>query len=747
MQGNTLADWLRTRDDAALSALLSLRPDLATPPPAGTAVLATRAGIAASVVRACEDLDAFTLTVLEAMLVLGADAIPVRLTAVRKLLGKTVPAARLNDAIDKLRIRAIVWGADQELRVLPSVRETMPTFPGGLGRSVPRLAEIDLGEVLAELDPQERRVLDALAVGPPIGTTKDAAVDATLAEAVTPIQRLLARGLLVRRDTETVELPYEVGIALRGTRPLGTVQFQEPPLQLTAHQTTAVDRTAAGETLELIRHVETLLRFWSHEEVPVLRSGGIGVRELRKTAQELAVSEQHATLLVELVVGAGLVANSEGPEPEWVPTTLTDSWLSSSTEQRWITLVTAWLALPRLPGLIGLRDDRDRTIGLLTEQVQRPTAPVQRRRILDALAELPAGNGVDLDEFVAMLAWRAPRHGGKLRDQVARWTMAEASALGLIALGAMTSTARILLSDGPVAAAKQLTEALPEPLDHVLVQADLTVVAPGPLEPTLAEDMALVADVESAGSATVYRISETSVRRALDAGRTSTELHELFTTRSRTPVPQSLSYLIDDVARRHGQLRGGAAGSFLRCDDQVLIAEVLANPLAGSLELRRIAPTVLISPLPLSDVLVELRAAGFTPVAEGPDGTLIDLRSAGRRIPAKGRRTRQVSAETISDDQLRDLVGRIRASDDAAKVRPGEGLVSDTSATLALLRAAAAKGQGVWLGFVDSQGVSSQHVVEPVSVGAGMVEGFDRSAGEIRRFPLHLITSAALADE
>ncbi len=43
--------------------------------------------------------------------------------------------------------------------------------------------------------------------------------------------------------------------------------------------------------------------------------------------------------------------------------------------------------------------------------------------------------------------------------------------------------------------------ALPEPIDYVLVQADLTLVAPGPLEPDLQDRIELVADVESAGAA------------------------------------------------------------------------------------------------------------------------------------------------------------------------------------------------------------------------------------------------------
>ena len=72
-----MAEWLRTQDDAPLSALLRARPDLATPPPADTSVLATRAATRASVARACEDLDSFTLAVLDALVVAGADTTPV----------------------------------------------------------------------------------------------------------------------------------------------------------------------------------------------------------------------------------------------------------------------------------------------------------------------------------------------------------------------------------------------------------------------------------------------------------------------------------------------------------------------------------------------------------------------------------------------------------------------------------------------------------------------------------------------
>ncbi len=133
---------------------------------------------------------------------------------------------------------------------------------------------------------------------------------------------------------------------------------------------------------------------------------------------------------------------------------------------------------------------------------------------------------------------------------------------------------------------------LPAPLDHVLLQADLTAVAPGPLEGELAREMSLLADVESTGGATVYRFSESSLRRALDAGRSATDVLATLGTRSRTPVPQPLEYLVLDVARRHGALRVGLASAYLRCDDPTTLSEVLADRRLATLRLVRLADTV-----------------------------------------------------------------------------------------------------------------------------------------------------------
>ena len=756
-----LVDWLRAQDDDTLADLLRLRPDLAVPPPADLTVLATRAGVRASVHRACDDLDTVALAVVEALLVADADGAPVPLPEVRRLLGPDLPAAALAGALATLRARALVWdvpvgaapATGTGLALVPAARDVVSRFPGGLGRPAAGVsASSALPELLAAADPDERRVLEALAAGPPVGRSR-AGTDPT-----SPVTRLLARGLLVRLDADTVELPRQVGLALRGDRPLGAIKVRPPDLATADRGLDRVDGTAADAALRTLRQVERIIALWGAAPVPVLRSGGLGVRELRRVAREIDADETVAALLVEVAAAADLVGETDGIAPEWLPTTAADVWAAGGPEHRWAALARAWLELPRLPGLVGARDDAGRPIAALSEGPRRPTAPRDRRRVLAGLAELPPGTAVGgpvragrPDEpgavLADLLAWRAPRRGGRLRDDVVAWTLAEATALGVVALDALSTPGRALLDD-PARAGAALRAALPAPVDHVLLQADLTAVAPGPLEPGLERELDLVGEVESAGGATVYRFTEATVRRALDAGRTATELHELFATRSATPVPQGLTYLVDDVARRHGRLRGGAALSFLRSDDEVLIAEVLSSPGTGTLELRRIAPTVAVSPLPLPELMDGLREAGFTPAAEDPGGAVLDLSDRGRRT-APRRSARGPRPVEPDADRLRGLVARMRAGDALAGVRRASSVASGprSGATLDTLRTAAAERRSVWIGFVDGHGVAGEQVLEPTSVGGGVVEGRDSVDGDLRRVPLHRITAIALVED
>ena len=213
-----------------------------------------------------------------------------------------------------------------------------------------------------------------------------------------------------------------------------------------------------------------------------------------------------------------------------------------------------------------------------------------------------------------------------------------------------------------------MAKVLPEPIDHFLLQADLTVIVPGPLERELAEQLAAVANVESAGAAMVYRISEPSIRRALDTGRTAGELHALFARHSKTPVPQGLTYLIDDVARRHGQLRVGMAASFVRCEDPALLAQAVGAPAAEQLEMRLLAPTVAVSQAPISEVLAGAARRGLRTRGRGFHRR--DRRHPGpRRTGARPRESPRAAAIDGADgsDAERDRRGAAQGGRDAVR--------------------------------------------------------------------------------
>ncbi|TSD96614.1 DNA-binding protein [Skermania sp. ID1734] len=745
-----LAEWLSSRSDEQLVELLRLRPDLSVPVPSSMAVLAARAEYRSSVLRAADDLSSLALTIVELLALEGAATEPVARRRIVELIGERASAHHVDAAFDQLRDRVLVWG-DDELHLVPAAASAVP-WP--LGRSLdiaePR-TEAEIAAALDHVSPAERSLLEHLSSTVPIGRTRDAAPDTP---ADRPVQRLLSLGLLDWVDEQTVRLPHEVGQLLRGEPLSDPASLTPPELRTVKRKRDEVNAAAAGEALELIRHCEEVVMLLGDAPAPVLRAGGMGVRELRRIAKRMDLTEERVSLLVELLAGAGLLASGH-PEPAptvddqyWAPTQAADAWIDAPTAHRWDLLARTWLQLPRRPWLIGKRDPSDKPIAALSEEVRSAAAPRDRELVLSILAELASGEAADAAEVARMVAWRRPRQAGRLGRQFVEHTFAEATAVGILGRGALSSPGRALLHGGDADA--EMAAALPVPLDYVLVQADLTVVAPGPLTTDLQQRISLLADVESAGGATVYRISETSVRRGLDSGMTAADAHALFANHSRTPIPQSLTYLIDDVARRHGRLRAGVAQAFIRCDDPVLLAQVVNSAVAEPLVLRSLAPTVAISQAPLAEVLARLRDAGFAPAGEDSSGAIVNLRPNPSRIIVRRPRPQLRMPGLATMEQLENMVIELRARERAAQVNVAgvrsDGTRASAAATIAVLQLAARVQRSVRISYVDAQGTAIQRIVDPVRVGGGVLEALDPATGAMRQFTLHRIGSVSLLD-
>ncbi|MEV4006893.1 helicase-associated domain-containing protein [Actinomadura sp. NPDC049753] len=782
----TYADWLRARGDDELRALLAARPELLAPVPADLTALAARAATPAAVSRALDRLDRFTLAVLEALLVLPAPAGPDALAA-----ALDATPGQAEGALATLRRFGLAWG-DGAPATAPGVRQSLP-HPAGLGppvrevfagypaerltdlvtdldgeaprgfadsgRLLARLAELlsDPAALIEDAGPEARAALDQLAWGPPVGRVADARRPVRLDTATTPIERLLARGLLAAEDDRTVTLPREVALHLRGGRLFRDVPAEPPPLSAAVEprREDVVVRAAAGEAAGAVRLIEDLLERWGLEPPPVLRSGGLAVRDLRAAATLLDVPEWKAALLVEVAYAAGLLTRSGDLDGEWLPTPAYDLWLMRDTAGRWTELARGWLKSDRAAGLAGDRDDRDRLINALSEAMVRSSAPSTRRAVLEVLAGAGRGVVVGEDALLARLAWLRPRHGGPARDRLVGWTLREAAALGLTGFGELAPFGRDLLAgDDPEPA---LEKYLPEPVDEILVQADLTAVAPGPLVTELARELALAADVESTGGATVYRFTPESVRRALDAGRTAADVTDLLARHSATPLPQPLVYLIDDVARRHGHLRVGALSSYVRTDAPATLDEILADRRAAPLRLYRLAPTVLASGLQRADLLDGLRAMGLAPVAEAPGGGVIVTRPDAQRAdpPPTAEIVRFRPDDRTDASMISAAVRALRAGDEASRhgaeqarqAPSGEPPRSPAMATVERLRGAVERGGRVWIGYLDQQGQASSRIVEPVRVEGGFLTGYDATRAAVHRFALHRITGVSELDD
>jgi hypothetical protein len=509
------------------------------------------------------------------------------------------------------------------------------------------------------------------------------------------------------------------------------------------------DSSAAGAVLDLLREIELVLETLSAAPVPELRSGGLGVREAKKLTKLTGVDEQRLGLILEVSAAAGLIASGT-PDPEppdgaglyWAPTVAADRFLETATAERWYLLATTWLDLPARPGLIGSRGQDGKPYAALSDSLYSTAAPLDRRLLLGALADLSPGAGVDAEHASELLIWRRPRWAARLQPDPVAHLLDEAHSLGFVGRGALSTPARALLTRGEKAAIEAMATVLPAPIDHFLLQADLTVVVPGPLQRELADELAAVATVESAGAAMVFRISEQSIRHALDTGRTAGALHTFFESHSKTPVPQGLTYLINDVARRHGQLRVGMASSFVRCEDPALLASAVAAPALAHLEVRLLAPTVAVSQAPINEMLAGLRAAGFAPAAEDSTGAIVDIRQRGARVPAPQQRRVFRSLPKPSAETLAAVVAMLRRVDSL----PFANVRLDPAVAMALLQQAAVEHKDVVIGYVDAAGVATQRVVRPLGVNGGQLVAWDETQGRPREFAVHRVTSVMSAD-
>lgn len=712
----TFADYLRTLDDASLERLFILRPDLISPTPPDYAALAVRANSGPSIARVIDALNAFEIQVLEALMVLPE---PIKVKELEKI---TDTAARF--AYKKFEELCLVYDG-----VVPTqVREAIGAEPAGLG---PRsLAKLDLKK-LSEAPDTAKKVLNALCWGPPRGSVGD------IKNPGPGIAWLLEHHFVVPLDQRHVVMPAEVAIHLRGGKVHKELASNAPDLLGKKYNQSDIDRAAIANISNVLRWCEEILNFWGETAPTALRAGGLGVRDLKDAAQHLGVSEGCAAFVAELCYLSGLVAIDA--DETIAPTNSFDIWLTQDFETKWRNLVSLWLITSRVSGLVGRSDQKFSALG---PELDRVSAANIRNRILDELrANIELSPS--LITFIERMKWLAPlRRGANLRDDLVKWTLEECEWLGITGLGALsTFAAELLEGDDELG----VNAALPTPIDFITIQSDQTAIAPGPLQHDLAVELSQMADIESRGAATVYRFTESSIRRGLDHGKSSTEIIKFLTKISKTALPQPLEYLIADTARKHGQLRVGAIHCYLRCEDPSLLTEILADKRID-IALRQIAPTVLVSDFDIDEVLNVLRNSGYLPAAESAQGILLTS-PHNKRVKNRPKPPRIVGEiEAPTSEAITAAIRAIKVGEQSTAKQTQlriNGAIPRTTANETLDVLSKNLNKTLSIGYADNNGGVSHRIIDPQQISNGMLLARDHGTGELQTFKIIRITGVA----
>ena len=710
----TFADELRARADDALASIFKLRPDLVSPVPNDFSALAARATSTPSLVRALDSINMWHYQIIEA-----ACALP---EPFKKSEIVSVTSEETAFALDHLWQMGLLYKEGNNYRTPTNLKVLIGDEPAGLGPIAVKKFDFS---ILKEIPKASEEVLAKLTWGPPRGQIGN------IKKPGNAIGWLLDNGVLVALDSNTVALPRDVAIKLRGGKIHKEMVSKAPNLIGKEVFQKQIDLAAIANISTILRWCEELLHNLSDEPPTALRTGGLGVRDLKKIAEHLGIDETCAGFVAELCYLGGLLVIDS--DDQILPTSAFDIWLTKSAEERWYSLVVLWLDTSRVSGLIGKISDKN--VAPLGPELDRAGASLIRRSTLKVLNDNPQLTP-DVKSLQEIVKWINPQ---RANNDYVEWTLREAEWLGITGQGALSTFGSNLLNEKEVL---EIESALPKPVDHILIQADNSAVAPGPLTPELASEMGTIADIESRGGATVYRFSDSSIRRGLDHGKTGDQIKTFLSKISKTPMPQPLEYLITDIAKRHGRLRVGSAHTYIRCEDEGLVQQILHDKKCEHLRLRKIAPQVLVTDFELAEVIGELREFGYLPAAENSGGVLLSQPNL-RRSKSRPKPPRIISEFTAPKDAIvTAAVKTIRAGERSKKVEP---IIPGTSSneTLALINQYINEGKSLIISYADNNGGVSNRIIEPISISLGTLTARDETSDEILQFRIPRINGVA----
>ncbi len=300
--------------------------------------------------------------------------------------------------------------------------------------------------------------------------------------------------------------------------------------------------------------------------------------------------------------------------------------------------------------------------------------------------------------------------------------------LALAVDGFATELIQTLINEGPEACAEQIASHLPLPVNQLIVQADLTMIAPGPIDYPTDRQIRLFAEPESVSLASNFRLTTTSVVHGMECGLTADDIKATLDRLSTTEIPQPVEYLLKDASEKFGSLTilSSAKGSIIEARDPAMLAQIKNQSELRAFHFVPITENQMLSKHDSDLLYFNIRSCGYPIIRIDEQSKVI----SPRKSPAKN-----IEAE----DDLVEQIAKLRSS------TPGDFTEQELGINRQLELSLKNK---VTVEVVVSTRDGSQVSFEllPTSLSAGRLRGKDMHAETERTLPVSKIISVKMGE-
>ena len=471
------------------------------------------------------------------------------------------------------------------------------------------------------------------------------------------------------------------------TRSLSVINLDEAP----ANQT-EIDRDAGLIAFETMQALTEIIFDLEKHLIREVGKSGVGLPDVKRLGAALAKPNEFAKRMFSLASRLGLMTIDHGRHRLTPPAV---AWLNMDQRERIQLLVENFKAL------LGVH---------LTSSLGELVPGVSLKNWLTAhfpLAENTPGSRI-----------------GEILDF--------ADSFGLTFDHFTTSWFADALSNAKTLSSN-LQKNLPAVQERIILQADLSIIAPGPLPTKLEVTLRRFATTETISLASTYRLSALSICHGLETGMKIEEIQQFLRTTSGANLPQPVEYLLNEVTARFGRLvvtesLDTAERSVITSPDNLLLTEIGNDPRLRAFSLSRPAPEQLACRFESSVVYFGLRECGYLAIRKDKNGSVVSPVEAAEAVAGK-----------TAINSLESDLARIRAAD-AAMSAGGNDEAITRQVQLAIRNKAR-----LLITATIADGSSSTFDLMPSGIANGRLRGLDRKAQIERTLPLSTITAITLA--